>query len=456
MPPNKRVKVSCRSCGLLTKIDTSDVLPPCSECGGTLVPMDAPLRAEPTPPPEPLAIKFCSACDASNPATARFCENCGESLAEREPGGADTGSPRRRRKVRSKSLEQRSANIQLGKAYRTMKRVRALFIVLATFYGLATAVLFLGLLGLQHEEVEVPGLYVFLLFYAACTFSVFVLGAVFLRRQPFAWTLSLACLMTVDVVLTTVSNLADGKFVLISIPWLWVFLTTACWTATASMLTAKRLLVEHGDTAAAQRFTGEAKDDTGRSSVQGRRAAVGEISSRARERSREGAGRSIQRVITYSVASVVAVVLVVVLDAMLANDGGDGASTVHAQDLIEAAAKRQQKEKSYEPVLNRFLSAWKASDKSAIAAMASPGSRQSILRRLEDSLTHYSLSTTELPEIQNRRDLWLDLSDGVKTYFSVPATSGRRIRAKLKLHWVLSEGEWILIEARLRGTTRDD
>ncbi|MHC4076926.1 MAG: hypothetical protein ACYST0_00650, partial [Planctomycetota bacterium] len=212
--PN-RIKVICDSCGFLTKVEKSDVLPPCDECGGTLVPMDAPMRAELTPPPEPIAptsrpvadadaeampdVRFCSACGASNPKAARFCEDCGEALAEQAAGGGETGSPSRRRKARPKSLEKRSANIQLGKAHVTMKRVRMLFVVLAGMYGLALTLLFVGFLGLQHEGVDVPGLYVFLMFYAACTFSVFILGAVFLPRQPFAWTLALACLMTVDV-----------------------------------------------------------------------------------------------------------------------------------------------------------------------------------------------------------------------------------------------------------------
>ena len=296
-----RIKVSCKSCGLLTKVERverSDVLPPCSECGGTQVPMDAPLRAELTPPPEPLPdVTFCSACDASNSTTARFCENCGEPLREE--------------------------------------------------------------------------------------------------------------------------------------------------TATASMLNVKKLLAEHGDTVGAERFTGKRK-----------RAAEGEISSRTRGPMREAAGRSTRKLAIYGAATVVAVVLVVALVVMFGSkgDGGRGGGS----SLVHAAEKRQQLENSYEPVLSRFLAAWKASDKPAIAAMASPGARESVIRRLDQSLKRYELSTAKLPGIENRRDLWLDRSEGVKTYFSVPATARGTRRAKLKLHWVLSEGEWVLIEARLRGTKRDN
>lgn len=447
MPTSNRIKVSCDSCGLLTKVERNDVLPPCHECGGKLLPMDKPLRAELTPPAEPLAgVRFCLSCDASNPAAARFCENCGEPLAEQQAASGDTGSPRRRPKARSKSLEKRSANIQLGKARITMKRVRGLFIVLAGLYGLALAILFFGFLALKHEGSDTPGLYVFLMFYAACTFSVFILGAVFLPRQPFAWTLALACLMTVDVVLTTYSRFAAGGFGMATIPWLWVLLTVACWTATASMLNVKKLLAEHGDTVGAERFTGKRK-----------RAAEGEIGSRARGRARETTGRSIRRVAIYGAGVVVAVVLVVALVSMFANNGGGGpGSPAHAYDPIKAAERQQQLETSYQPVLSRFLAAWRRSDKPAIAEMASPGSRKSVIWALDRSLERYELSTEELPEIENRRDLWLKRTEGVKTYFSVPATADQTRRAKLKLHWVFSKDEWVLIEARLQGTKRDD
>ena len=103
---------------------------------------------------------------------------------------------------------------------------------------------------------------------------------------------------------------------------------------------------------------------------------------------------------------------------------------------------------------NAIIKIWKIAQ--PICGMASPGARQSVIRRLDQSLKRYELSTAELPEIENRRDLWLHRSEGVKTYFSVPVTAGGTRRAKLKLHWVLSESEWVLIEARLRGTKRDD
>ncbi|MHC4079588.1 MAG: hypothetical protein ACYST0_14250, partial [Planctomycetota bacterium] len=243
------------------------------------------------------------------------------------------------------------------------------------------------------------------------------------------------------------SRLDTGEFGPTTIPWLWILLTIACWTATASMLNVKKLLAEHGDTVGAERFTGKRK-----------RAAAGDVSSRARDRARQKAGSSTQKVAIYGAAVVVAVVLVVALVVMFGRGGGGGGSgsTVHASDLVKAAEKRQQMENSYEPVLSKFLDAWTTSDKSAIAEMASPGARQSVIRRLDRSLERYELSTEELPEITSRRDLWLDRSDGVKTYFSVPATAGQARRAKLKLHWVFAKGEWVLIEARLRGTKKDD
>lgn len=432
MDPPNQIKVSCESCGLLTKIEKTHVLPPCSQCGGTLVPLDAPLRAELTPPPEPLkGVTFCSACDASNPVAARFCENCGQPLVEQV---ADAKSPRRHPKARSRSLEKRQANIELGKAYTTMKRVRGLFIFLAAL----SALQFFLLLALRPD---VPGLLV-----GGAVVGVLVLGAVFLQRQPFAWTLVLACLMTLAVLLTILGNLAKGEFTLLSIPWLWIILTIACWTATTSMLNVKVLLAQHGDTVGAERFTGKRK-----------RVAEGEISTRVRGRAHEATGRSAQKVAIYGAAVVLAVVVVVTLVVMLGNgNGGGGPSPVHAYDPLEAAKRRQKLEDSYEPVLERFLAAWRASDKDAIAGMASPGARQSLIRRLEKSLGLHELPTDKLPEIRNRRDLWLKRVDGVKTYFSVPATEGRMRQAKLRLHWVLSEDEWVLVEARLRGTTRDD
>jgi len=244
------------------------------------------------------------------------------------------------------------------------------------------------------------------------------------------------------VVLTIFLRLEAGDFRLNSIPWIWTLLTIGCWTATASMLNVKKLLAEHGDTRGAERFTGKRK-----------RANAGEISSRTRGPVRETAGRSTRKLALYGAATVVAVVLVVALVVMFGSKGngsGGGSSLVHA------AEKRQQFENSYEPVLSRFLAAWNASDKLAIASMASPGARESVIRGLDQSLKRYELSTAKLPGIENRRDLWMNRSEGVKTYFSVPATAGGIRRAKLKLHWVLSEGEWVLIEARLRGTKRDN
>ncbi len=54
MPTPNRIKVSCKSCGVIMKVDDTEAMPPCDECGGKLVPIDAPLRAEMTPLPEPI------------------------------------------------------------------------------------------------------------------------------------------------------------------------------------------------------------------------------------------------------------------------------------------------------------------------------------------------------------------------------------------------------------------
>ena len=76
------------------------------------------------------------------------------------------------------------------------------------------------------------------------------------------------------------------------------------------------------------------------------------------------------------------------------------------------------------------------------------------MRAFGRSRERWGLSDT-LPEIDSRRDLWGRRNrDSVKTYFRVPASTGQ-VRAKLRTHWVISEGKWALVGLSFRKTTRD-
>lgn len=456
-----RVKVSCESCGLIAKIDEERVALPCEECGGELSLFD-------TAPAIDTVV--CDGCGADNAVSAKFCESCGERLASAGAGvgageatapGARAPSARRPRgkasRAKGDKLDRRQANIELGKAFKTLKRVRAFYITLALLQGvlLLFAVAGLG----QRQALQTTGAEA-ALWYGGAMLLFFIVGAALLPRQPFAWSLTLALVVTpyglyglVAGILFLIAALSAGvpgvvgilmvllmAAIIFGIP---VLAATACWFATARLAGFKKLLAENKDTVSAQRIRGKRRE-----------AGPGSLTTKVREREVQQMQGG-WKVAIYAGAAVLVVVAIVVLSQMSGtrNDvRSDEVQGAERNELVDKVALRQ----SFQPVLTRFLAAWEASDSNGIGQFIPASQRETVLARLRRTLDRWSFSMDKLPAIENRRDLWGRRDPNVvKCYFSIPATRGGR-RAKLRTEWHRTDDKWVLLELYLRKTKTDD
>ena len=141
----------------------------------------------------------------------------------------------------------RLANRELGQADRAIRAVRTIFIVGAVLYGLVTLLL---------TAAPPSQLRTLLLLVCVATTCLMTAGAVLVRKNPFVWSLVLACLSTLGVV---------GGLLMGGLPWLQAIIMFAAWGAVGQATRMKTLIARHPDLAIAQRLSGrEARPSRGR------------------------------------------------------------------------------------------------------------------------------------------------------------------------------------------------
>jgi hypothetical protein len=216
----------------------------CRACG-TVMDLSG-LQGSPAPLDEVLATVACGACGAEAPADRPFCSRCGKPLAAGAPeegalasrmlsasaGGRRDPSSNARAGVSGPGRvgESRAKN-DLAEFARAVGIVRVIYIIAALLHGLSL----IGIAMLPPSDIRSLLLLVIGLF---VTFDV--TGAIYVRRNPFAWSLVLALFST----LVVVAALLGG-----GIPILWIIVALLAWSAVAKASRAKRLLERYPELA---------------------------------------------------------------------------------------------------------------------------------------------------------------------------------------------------------------
>lgn len=368
----------------------------------------------------------CPSCGEENPPGSRFCEHCGVEMR--------AAAPKRKRRSKGKQLGRRRANKEIAKIANILKGVRGVYILIACLWGILFLLLIAGMSapGLSDDERSI----VFWgLLTTGAVFLFSILGAAFLYRNPFAWSLALSCLISLDV--------ANG-FLSGGIPVVGMLMLLISWSATIKIASIKGLLSEFSDTVAAQRLAGT------RERVEG-----GELSTRARVRAARTRSKSAPK----TVAFVIGGVLVFGLLVVLATKSGQGRARTaprgpSLEDRAKLAKEQLRREKSYDLAIAAFVRSWKKSDREAISGLITEGDwRTYAMKKFDRSFDRYGFAQDKLPPIEDRRDLWDRSGTVVKTYFSIPGQTGD-LRAKLRMRWEEIDSKWVLTEIGLRKTKR--
>jgi len=376
---------------------------------------------------DPSSSATCPSCGEENPVGSRFCEHCGAEMR--------AARKRSKRRSRGKQLGRRRANREIGKIANLLKAVRGVYILFACLWGILFLILIAAASASGSGGVDGSDVFWALLM-TGSVFLFSILGAAFLYRNPFAWSLAMSCLVSLYVAQVFFAG---------GIPWLGILMLLICWSATIKIASIKGLLAEFSDTVAAQKLTGT------RARVEG-----GELSTRARLRAANARSRSAPKTAAFVIGGVLVFGLLVVLAAR-SGQGKQGArpSPSSAADRAKLAKEQLQRERSYDVAIESFVRSWKRSDREAISQLIPEGDWRTLaMKKFVRSLDRYGFAQDKLPPIENRRDLWSRSGPAVKTYFSIPGQAGS-LHAKLRMRWEEVDSKWTLTEIGLRKTKRE-
>lgn len=390
------MNASCESCGLIQKLSSFRDMPPCEDCGGTLVP-EAPLVPAASdakvPPPVPSADLTCPMCGEVNPPKTRHCQVCQASLRSRTTSKADAAA-------------RRQVNVELGKAAQTVTHARNLFIAFAVFYA---AVIVMGaMLGVTFWLAVPVALAV-----------VCAVGGSKVRQQPQAWGLVLAILTTlfwgclVLYYLVVEAELGASPMTF----WITVFfmfMVIAAWVSVPILGRVKRLVEEHPDALGAERIRGIKRHTGG-----------GDVANRMHEKRRDERRGTTQKMLVYGGVLVAGLLVVIGIIWLVQSTGDDTGS-----DAVAATAAPD-----FKPTHEAFLTAWRENDTDAIVAMMPDGLRPKWSRGLHRLIEKHGWEDG-LPALEFVRKSQRGTHE-MRVYFNLPDT-GFRTR------WEVRSREWRL------------
>lgn len=228
MDEGTRISARCAGCGARYKVPAADRSYPCKRCGGVV-------RALAEPAGEPDADPTCAACQAVLPAESQYCPECGHEA------GAPLGPARRRASPEREA--RRFAAQDLRRAQRTIRVVRVLFLLQGFYFLALTASLLFALRTTPDGLATLLGVSLV----AVCA-SVAFAGATLVAFHPFACSLSIASLYTLDLAL----RLALGGWV----PPGNVAITLALWLLVIPTVRVARLVRAFPDLYGARKILG--------------------------------------------------------------------------------------------------------------------------------------------------------------------------------------------------------
>lgn len=214
----------------------------------------------------------CPACGLLAPPEGNFCESCGTALTAPAPApDADASSAppqeerrrsrRRRQAPEPKTPLDRAEKIEIGRTLATARRHLKSIRLFLWFVAAGYAVFGLLLWNLRDPEfAEEIRLLSYVMFGVS---ALGVVAALSLHRQPFVWTMGLASLQTLVLVLSFVKG---------GLPLLQIVITVGLWGCVPLMARVSRILREHGDEYGSEHLLRRVGRDVGTSDVRQRAA----------------------------------------------------------------------------------------------------------------------------------------------------------------------------------------
>lgn len=233
------VSATCTSCGKAFRIRAREQSYSCTKCGGAV-------RAVPVESPAPSSeesLADCVACHAVLPQGVRYCPECGR---DSHAGDAAVAPPTAR--------ERKIASRELNKASRSIEFVRnVLWIPTILFFLLSLAPIF----ALTDPRVSLPAVLVLVALYLLPVLLCLI-AVTRIALNPFAWTLVIAILSTVALVLQLAGFVTATR--LGALPLLITLsdalIVLGLWLAMPSMTRVRRLLRQHPGEFAARALLG--------------------------------------------------------------------------------------------------------------------------------------------------------------------------------------------------------
>ncbi len=223
MDSKPTTRAVCADCGAAFRVPSASRTYTCKKCGGKV-------RAQATLELE----RTCAVCRAVLPAGNRYCPECGsDSAAETAPVEVPGDKEARRQAVRD-----------LARAGRSVRFVRGVFWVLAVVFGLGAIV---KVFELADLTVPIGATLVQLALFSALT-ALAVVGTQQVALHPFGWSLGIACLWTVSMLIVVLGRQFPGV--------LDIAIAVGLWLALVPALRAGRLVRAYPDSYSARAILG--------------------------------------------------------------------------------------------------------------------------------------------------------------------------------------------------------
>lgn len=198
------------------------------------------------------------------------CKSCGgevravAELSEEDarPEPAPTGRGRARQRRSAEKAEERQAVLQLRKADKAVKAARVLYGFAAVINLGFALLLWVGYRAAARDgeiggELFTPelasGAYL-LLVIVSLVGAIFTLGAIYVRKHPFPWSLTVACIVTLSQGWQLLANVGELSKLGIAFAVFWISMV---WGIVVRVMPVRSILENHGDTYAAQRYSGQ-------------------------------------------------------------------------------------------------------------------------------------------------------------------------------------------------------